>query len=104
MDLWAKEDSGRLTFETLVGYSPFSAPLVRGRCSKAFSDTSPTTSPAVIQDAIDLVKGLLRKDVEKRFGISEDLLGHAYFRDKKFLYPPCGPVSAFIKGGFPPPA
>ena len=48
-------------------------------------------------DAIDLVKGLLRKDVEKRFGISADLLGHAYFRevDRSLLYqrrlpPPLG--------------
>ena len=43
------------------------------------------------------MKGLLRKDVEKRFGISEDLLAHAYFADvdRSLLYqrrlpPPLG--------------
>ena len=93
VDLWAL---GCLTFETLVGYSPFSAARTRA-VFEGILRHEPYYVACGDNDAIDLVKGLLRKDVEKRFGISEDLLGHAYFADvdRSLLYqrrlpPPLG--------------
>mmetsp|Transcript_17564 Transcript_17564/g.50150 ORF Transcript_17564/g.50150 Transcript_17564/m.50150 type:complete len:464 (+) Transcript_17564:266-1657(+) len=84
VDLWAL---GCLTFETLVGYSPFSAARTRA-VFEGILRHEPYYVACGDTDAIDLVKGLLRKDVEKRFGISEDLLGHAYFADvdRSLLY------------------
>ena len=93
VDLWAL---GCLTFETLVGYSPFSAARTRA-VFEGILRHEPYYVACGDSDAIDLVKGLLRKDVEKRFGISEDLLAHAYFADvdRSLLYqrrlpPPLG--------------
>ena len=93
VDLWAL---GCLTFETLVGYSPFSAARTRA-VFEGILRHEPYYVACGDSDAIDLVKGLLRKDVESRFGISEDLLAHAYFRDidRSLLYqrrlpPPLG--------------
>ena len=93
VDLWAL---GCLTFETLVGYSPFSAARTRA-VFEGILRHEPYYVACGDSDAIDLVQGLLRKDVQSRFGISEDLLGHAYFSsvDRSLLYqrrlpPPLG--------------
>ena len=93
VDLWAL---GCLTFETLVGYSPFSAARTRA-VFEGILRHEPYYVACGDSDAISLVQGLLRKDVEKRFGISEDLLAHAYFSsvDRSLLYqrrlpPPLG--------------
>ena len=93
VDLWAL---GCLTFECLVGYSPFSAARTRA-VFEGILRHEPYYVACGDADAISLVQGLLRKDVEKRFGISEDLLGHAYFADvdRSLLYqrrlpPPLG--------------
>ena len=93
VDLWAL---GCLTFECLVGYSPFSAARTRA-VFEGILRHEPYYVACGDADAISLVQGLLRKDVEKRFGISEDLLAHAYFADvdRSLLYqrrlpPPLG--------------
>jgi serine/threonine protein kinase len=93
VDLWAL---GCLTFECLVGYSPFSAARTRA-VFEGILRHEPYYVACGDSDAIDLVQGLLRKDVQSRFGISEDLLAHAYFADvdRSLLYqrrlpPPLG--------------
>ena len=93
VDLWAL---GCLTFECLVGYSPFSAARTRA-VFEGILRHEPYYVACGDAGAISLVQGLLRKDVESRFGISEDLLAHAYFRevDRSLLYqrrlpPPLG--------------
>ena len=93
VDLWAL---GCLTFECLVGYSPFSAARTRA-VFEGILRHEPYYVACGDSDAISLVQGLLRKDVESRFGISEDLLAHTYFSsvDRSLLYqrrlpPPLG--------------
>ena len=75
VDLWAL---GCLTFECLVGYSPFSAARTRA-VFEGILRHEPYYVACGDSDAISLVQGLLRKDVESRFCISEDLLAHTYF-------------------------
>jgi len=83
VDLWAL---GCLTFETLVGYSPFSGARTRA-IFQGILRHEPSYFALGDKEAIHLVSGLLKKDVQQRFGMKEDLLGHAYFRsvDRKLL-------------------
>lgn len=94
VDLWAL---GCLTFETLVGYSPFSGARTRA-VFQGILRHEPSYFALGDKDAIHLVGGLLKKNSGQRFGMAEDLLGHAYFRsvdrnllDLRRLPAPLGP-------------